>query len=191
MSSPKVHQVMNENVDVEAATSKRQVVGIVLGVDRNNEENPNESQPPAPVLKRKNDPLIFFLSFLYVFSVVALFVWPWLNAQRPTMDGFEEIATGILIIFIAGGAALVIATVTLLTTVCRWTRLPTASKLVGVFPVMSSMGVILILLFVVKFDDDEEDVVECTFPNGTAFNSTIFRCPTLKNTTNATFDYEG
>jgi hypothetical protein len=164
------------NEDIEAATAKSRVSGIVLG--NNDSKDVQEALAVAPTVQQKNDPCIFFMSFFYILLVVALFVWPRVNAGRSDADGFSELAAGIAIVLGIGGLALITATVSLLITVSRWPRLTTVAKVLGVFPVMCSIAIIVTIVVLVRIRASENHP-PCPM-NATSFNST-YPCQSPKN----------
>ena len=158
----------NEPRDVEAPT----VGGIVLGADTNNEEDAQKmadsSQAPSAF-----DTTIVVTTLLYTVMVVALFAGPLLASDtNESSGGWDGLLRGLSIIFAVGVAALIIATISLVSTIRRWNQLHAMSKAMGVFPTVVTIGIIIVLAVLVSIQSDNSDTTSNPVEPDCSFNST-------------------
>jgi hypothetical protein len=104
-------------------------------------------------------------------------VWPH-YAVKESDAGFTQIANGIGIIFGVGSIALIISVVSLILTILRWNESSGYMRAVGLFPIVCSVAIVVVLaIFESALNSQEDDSDSPACPSGGE------GCPIAKNAT--------
>jgi hypothetical protein len=128
------------------------------------------------VLAPKKHRCMVLVVFLYVGLVALLFVWIRYLNQPSDGDGFADIADGLLIVFSIGSVAVLVSIGLLIVTVSGWSKLSHAIRAIGLFPMASTITIIVVLALLVS--SESKDAVNYVCPDGDG-------CPVPKNETGA------
>lgn len=119
----------------------------------------------AETPSKHRDSTIASLTMLYMVMLVLMCVMP-AQFTKHSNGGFEDIAKGILVIFVFGGLALCVAALNCMLTVCRWENLSLEMKALGLFPTFCSILVVLVVTILVNIHRETDSEVPPCFENG-------------------------
>jgi len=116
-------------------------------------EDPQKLPTPGCCERGPHKPLVI-CSILYSILILILLLTPRWVASTSAV-GFDAIAYALLIVIFVGGPALLLAIVTTIITVIQWSRLALRYRAVGLYPMLFSVALFIVLYVISKATSEE------------------------------------